>query len=89
MLETSGFLVYDDGCHLKKFATNPVRSTLMDTASRIAAMEIVIDKMHFKGHTDQWCSRHCNPYDFDDLQKVLCAILYMFIIYCTCFYTFL
>ena len=39
----------DDGCHLK-FATNPVRSTLTDTASRITAMEIVIAKMHFKVH---------------------------------------
>ncbi len=29
-------------------------------------MEIVIDKMHFKGHIDLWCRQHCNPNDFDD-----------------------
>ena len=64
------FLCYDDGCHLRKFANNPVRSTLTDTTKRIAAMEIVIDKMHFKGHIDPWCRRNCNPNDFDELKKV-------------------
>ena len=62
--------MYDDGCHLKKFATNPVRSTLTDTATRIQNMKIVVDKMHFKGHIDQWCKHHCNPNDFDELQMV-------------------
>ena len=69
--------MYDDGCHLKKFATNPVRSILTDTAKRIRDMEIVVDKMHFRGHTDRWCKTHCNPNDFDQLQTVrflLCAL---------------
>ena len=30
-----GFIVYDDGCHLKKFAINPVRSMLTDTSKKI------------------------------------------------------
>lgn len=66
----SEFLVYDDGCHLKKFATNPVRSALTETTEKIAGMDIVIDKMHFRGHVDQWCKHHCNPHDYDELQKV-------------------
>ena len=38
------FLCYDNGCHLRKFANNPVRSTLTDTTKRIVAMEIVNHK---------------------------------------------
>lgn len=67
----SEFLVYDDGCHLRKFSTNPVRSTLTEPARKLASLEIVIDKMHFKGHTDAWCIRHCNPNNFSQLEKVI------------------
>ena len=63
------FLVYDDACHLKKFCTNPVRSMLTDTAT-IMAKKNIVDKMHFRGHTDGWCHRHCNPNDFYELNNV-------------------
>ena len=63
IVHTAEFLCYDDGCHVRKFANNPVRSTLTDTTKRIAAMEIVIDKMHFKGHINPWWRRYCNPND--------------------------
>ena len=33
-------------------------------------MEVVVDKMHFKGYTHQWCRLHCNSNDFDKLAKV-------------------
>ena len=66
----TGYIVYDDGCHLKKFATNPVRSCLTPTAKKIAETTIVVDKMHFKGHIDEWCKRHCNPNHFSDLENV-------------------
>lgn len=66
--------MYDDGCHLKKYAKNKVRCDLTDSAKRIAQMQIVIDKMHFKGHTDQWCRANCNPNDFDQLKKVYVEI---------------
>ena len=65
-----GFLVYDDGCHLLRFATNPKRCGLTETAKKIASTKIVVDKMHFKGHKDQWCRRHCNPNDYDALMEV-------------------
>ncbi len=47
----------------------------------MAGMEIVVDKMHFRGHTDQWCKRYCNPNDFDELQKVTCcrSVMIMYI----------
>lgn len=63
--------MYDDGCHLLKFAANPMRSGLTTTAERIAQMHIVIDRMHFKGHIDPWCKAHCNPNDLSELEKVL------------------
>ena len=31
------------------------------TAEKLAAMEIVCDRFHFKNHTDAWCKRNCNP----------------------------
>ena len=61
---------YDDGCHLKKYAENPVRSTATPTAEKIASLNIVVDKFHFSGHIDSWCKQHCNLYTFKELEKV-------------------
>lgn len=63
-------ICYDDACHLKKFAQNPVRSSLTEISERLATMEMVCDKFHFKNHTDSWCKRNCNPYDSSILQNV-------------------
>jgi hypothetical protein len=64
------YICYDDGCHLKKYACNPVRANKTPTATRIASMNIVIDKFHFRGHIDAWCRRNCDPHQFDELKKV-------------------
>ena len=63
-------MCYDDGCHLKKYASNDKRAEQTPTAQKLATMHIVIDKMHFRGHTDAWCQEHCNPYKYDDLDNV-------------------
>ena len=63
-------LCYDDGCHLKKYAQNPQRASLTDTAKKLASLNIVIDKMHYKGHVDEWCKRNCNPYMVEGLKNV-------------------
>ena len=43
----------------------------MTAVSRqIAEKEIVIDKMHMKGHIDDWCKEHCDPKKISDLDKV-------------------
>ena len=62
-------ICYDDGCHLKRYAQNQ-RAELTETAKRIATCSIVIDKMHFKGHSDAWCLHNCNPYELEQLRKV-------------------
>ena len=64
------FICYDDGCHLRKYATNPKRINQTSTATRMASIEIVVDKLHFKGHVDAWCHQHCDPYKFPELEKV-------------------
>ena len=65
-----GFLVYDDGCHLRRYANNPVRKELTPATKKLASIEIVVDKMHMKGHTDEWCRRNCDPNKYTELDKV-------------------
>ena len=64
------YICYDDGCHLRKFAQNPNRQQQSSTSQRLANLEIVVDKMHFKGHTDSWCKQYCDPNKFEHLNKV-------------------
>lgn len=64
------YILYDDGCHLKKYALNPTRRMCTPTSEWLASLEIVVDKLHFKGHIDTWCHQHCNPYTHSDLENV-------------------
>lgn len=64
------FICYVDGCHLRKYTQNPIRKDATPTAQFLAKVEIVIDKMHFTGHTDKWCLTHCNPHHFANLSNV-------------------
>lgn len=64
------YICYDDGCHLRKYARNPVRSQLTPITIKLANLEIVIDKMHMAGHIDKWCLQNCNPRSFADLNVV-------------------
>ena len=57
-----GFLCYDDGCHLRKYACKPSRKSCTVTAEKIASLNIVIDKFHYKGHEDPWCRKNCSPH---------------------------
>ena len=72
---TAGFICYDDGCHLKKYALNSDCAKLTFTSKILATMNIVY-KLHFKGHTDKWCQDHCNPHKFDELKTAsLCVCM--------------
>ena len=46
------------------------RKGLTPIAARLSEVNIVIDKLHFKGHVDKWCHEHCNPYKFEELNQV-------------------
>ena len=65
-----GHIVYDDGCHLKKFAQNPRRRDLTAVAKRLSTVSIVVDKMHMKGHVDRWCKENCDASKVDELNQV-------------------
>jgi hypothetical protein len=71
MLYHTETICYDDGCHLKRYATNPTRSALTSTSSRLTSLNFVIDRMHFKGHIDPWCHENCNPQKLEDLDMVI------------------
>ena len=64
------FICYDDGCHLRKYARNPLRQGLTPTATLLSSLEIVVDKMHIKGHVDPWCLRTCDARKFKALEQV-------------------
>lgn len=64
------YICYDDGCHLRLYATSAKRNSQTDTAFAIATKEIVIDKMHMAGHVDAWCKTTCDPQLYPDLEKV-------------------
>ena len=69
------FILYEgticyDGCHLRRYASNTARCDLTATARRLASLNIVVDRMHFKGHTDPWCHEHCDPNKLKELEKV-------------------
>ena len=64
------FVCYDDGCHLRRYATNPSRRNLTPQSIQLANTEIVIDKLHMAGHTDTWCRQHCDPKSFKELDNV-------------------
>ena len=79
------FLCYDDACHLKRFARNPVRASLTTCVAQLASVEMAVDKMHIRGHTDPWCRANCDPSNFPALMKVVSYILdaayiYMYIL---------
>ena len=64
------FVCYDDGCPLRRYATNPCRRNLTPQSIQLANTEIVIDKLHMAGHTDTWCRQHCDPKSFKELDNV-------------------
>lgn len=81
------FICYDDGCHLRKYANNPKRKDLTVTTRLMSELEIVIDKMHMKGHTDMWCKDTCDPLKFSELNSVsddIVAQVHTYYLLCSC-----
>ena len=69
-ISVPGCLCYDDGCHFEEICMNTKRANQTVTAAHITSINIVIDKMHFRGHTDTWCKENCDPHKFKELDKV-------------------
>ena len=69
-LWVSEFLIYDDACHLKKYATQSQRATQTTTAEQIASIDMAVDRLHFSGHVDLWCRKNSDPNSFKGLEDV-------------------
>ncbi|XP_044181754.1 uncharacterized protein LOC114956987, partial [Acropora millepora] len=66
--DQTSVICYDDACHLKRFAQNPIRCSKTDIASRSCEMEILCDRFYFKNHVDGWCRTYCNPLKSETLK---------------------
>ena len=40
------------------------------TVSRLWKMDMVVDKLQFRNHVDQWCKPNCNPHNRNELHRV-------------------
>lgn len=49
---------------------NQKRKNSTKVTEGLANMDVVIDKMQFRNHVDNWCKANCNPYDHRDLDGV-------------------
>ena len=49
------YTCYNDGCHLKKYAINTKQANQTATSLCLPSMNIVINRMHFSGHTGKQC----------------------------------
>ena len=76
LIPHSEIICYDDGCHLKRYANNAIRKSVTPQSMQIANTSIVVDKLHFAGHTDKWCREHCDPRSFKELDNVRMCIPY-------------
>jgi len=72
---TPDYICYDNACHLRKISRNSIRSNLTLQSTALASVEMVVDKMHIKGHTDPWCKENCDANKFKELHKVCDASL--------------
>ena len=64
-------LLYDDMCHLKRFAENPDIADLNKWTKQFAdEITKVVDKFHFRNHVDPWCQENCNPEKVTELNGV-------------------
>ena len=64
-----GFICYDDA-YLKKLARHPAGVTLTERSKQLASVEMVVDRMHMKGHVHRWCKEHCDAATIPELSEV-------------------
>ena len=60
-VQTLDLIIHDDACHLRKYAD--ARQGDSQAAKRLAFPNVryVTDRLHAKGHVDQWCLQNCSP----------------------------
>lgn len=68
---TLEIICYDDARHLRRYCRNPNHQCISAESKKLGSMEIVVDRMHMKGHIDKWCKKHCDPSTIPALDKVM------------------
>ena len=64
-------LIYDDNCHLSRFALNKNAKTTNEITKLFAEnVRKNIDRFHFVNHIDQWCIDNCDPNKVRELDGV-------------------
>ena len=44
---------------------------IIDAAKKLGQdIDIYVDKLHFRGHTDPWCNEHMDPYKVEALNDI-------------------
>eukprot|EP00973_Karenia_brevis_P031302 4320537-Karenia_brevis.AAC.1 len=54
-------IIHDDACHVRRFADKYQGRSELGRRLAFPRMQYVIDKLHAKGHVDQWCKENCHP----------------------------
>jgi hypothetical protein len=52
-------VVHDDSCHLRKFADARAAESVAALRLAFPAIKYIIDRMHSRGHVDEWCLENC------------------------------
>ena len=72
------FVVYDDSCHLMKYVTN-FSSNLFNPCSERSQIlrnsTFVVDRFHFKTHTDSVCKEYCDADQYRELTGVNTSLI--------------
>ena len=64
-------LIYDDNCHLARFANRKNLRTKNDITGFFADnVRKTIDRFHFGNHIDEWCIENCDPNKIRELDGV-------------------
>ena len=73
-------LIYDDNCHLARFALRKELKEKNKVTDFFAKkVRKTIDKFHFVNHIDPWCIENCDPNkvkDLDDVNTEICEQLF-------------
>ena len=51
-------ILYDDMCHLKRYAEDPKTANTKYITQKSASINKHIDKFHFRNHLDKWCQKN-------------------------------
>ena len=70
-------ILYDDACHLVRYAKN--ESERNKECKAMSQIPMYVDKFHFRNHIDPWCIENCDPTkikDLDDINTPICEQLF-------------